>query len=234
MSDHQTVKYPRTYHVDVSPGLHNDDRRHPDLSLFEGRRVILTEKADGEGTTVTRERTYPRSPDGRQHPSRGWIKAFQARKGHDIPEGWRLSGEYLYALHSIPYTNANGNALSSYFYGFGVWDADNVLLGWDATMEVFQMLDVVPVKVLYDGPFHPRLIEEIALTIDTTRQEGFVMRLAEAMPYPNGAGDRGRFFQGIAKWVRAKHVATDEHWMSAWRDAPGFINELLPGIPIHA
>ena len=76
------------------------------------------------------------------------------------------------------------------------------------------MLDVVPVPILYDGPWHDGLVEELARGIDPVRQEGFVIRLADEMPYPLGLGDRGRFFTGVAKWVRRSHVATTEHWMS--------------------
>jgi len=229
------LKYPRTYHLPNSLSLQNDDRRIPSLLTYKGRRLRATEKLDGEGTTQTRTKTYPRSPDGRPHPSRNWMKAHHARKAHDIPEGWRISGEYMYALHSIPYTNANSNALRSYFYAFGVWNADNVLLGVDEADEIYQMLDMEPAPVLYDGPYYDGLIEELAAGIDPQRQEGFVLRDAGPIPYPEGRGDAGRFFSatadrpGLAKWVRSRHVATDEHWMSNWRDAPGFVNELLPG-----
>lgn len=229
----QSVKYPRSWHLSSSPGLQNDDRRIPDEGIFAGRRVIATEKFDGEGCTLTRERTYPRSPDGRPHPSRDWAKAYHARKAHDIPEGWRISGEYMYALHSIPYTVDNGNPLPSYLLGFGVWDESNTLMDWDRTLEVFEMLDIVPVRILYDGPFHDGLITELASGIDTDRQEGFVLRTADPIPYPDGRGDQGRFMTGLGKWVRPRHVATDEHWMSSWRNAPGWINELIPGTPLY-
>ena len=216
-------KYPRTYHLPTSPGLQNDDRRLPDISIFDGRIVVVNEKYDGEGTTMTPEKTYPRSPDGRYHPSRDLMKAFHASKKSEIPDGWRISGEYLYARHSIPYTIANGNALPSWFMGFGVWDEHNVLLDWKQTLEIFQMLDIAPVRTLYHGVYYPNLVEDIAKTIDPERQEGFVMRVEDRIPYPDGPGDQGRFFQAIAKWVRKNHVQTDQHWMSG----PIVPNELM-------
>src|SRR3546814_6175752 len=82
----------------------------------------------------------------------------------------------MYAVHSIPYTAANQNALRSYFYGFGVWDENNTLLAWDQTIEVFQMLDINPASVLYHGPYHDGLADELAAKIDPARQEGFVLR----------------------------------------------------------
>lgn len=230
------LKYPRTWHLDASPGLQNDDRRIPDMRVFKpGARVIVTMKEDGEGTTLTSERTYPRSPDGPPHPSRAWIKAYHAIKAPHIPPEWRISGEYMYGTHAIPYTVANGNPLPSYFLGFGVWDERNVLLDWDRTLETFEMLDIVPVPVLHDGPYDDGLVGRIAAGLDPKRDEGFVMRLADEIPYPDGPGDAGRFMTGVAKWVRRGHVAAgDDHWRSRWRDAPGFVNELAPGVDYYA
>ncbi|CAM6053386.1 unnamed protein product [Sphagnum tenellum] len=42
------VKYPRTYHVLWSEGMHDDDRMHPNMDNFVGKRVIVTTKMDGE------------------------------------------------------------------------------------------------------------------------------------------------------------------------------------------
>lgn len=208
------LKYPRTYHLPSSPGLQNDDRRLPDISVFEGRRVIGSLKMDGEGATMKTEKTYPRSPDGRYHPSRDLMKAYHARRAMHIPDEWRVCGEYMHARHSIPYTHELGNAVADVFLGFAVFDDRNVMLSWDQTLETFEMLDVTPVPVLYDGMWDAGLVDRLAADIDPIRQEGFVIRVADEIPYPSGKGDRGRFFTNVAKWVRKGHVQTDEHWMS--------------------
>lgn len=223
------TKYPRTYHLPNSEGLGSDDKRLPSLEMFAGRRVIATEKMDGEGTTMTREVTYPRSLDGRSHPSRNWMKAHHARKSFDIPAGWRISGEYMYARHSLAYQRSTGNALKAYFLGFGVWDGLNTLLDWDETLDTFAMLDIEPVPILYDGPFTNSLIDELAAKIDPKRQEGFVLRDAGRIPYPDNRGG-GRFLSNVAKWVRKKHVQTGSDWASSWRDEPDFRNELIDGL----
>src|SRR3546814_17605255 len=105
----------------------------------------------------------------------------------------------MYAVHSIPYTAANQNALRSYFYGFGVWDENNTLLAWDQTIEVFQMLDINPASVLYHGPYHDGLADELAAKIDPARQESFVLR-NEGRSEQRGEGEegvsRGRFWGG--------------------------------------
>lgn len=220
------LKYPRTYHLPSSPGLANDDRRLPDLSVFDRQRVIVTEKMDGESTTLTPQRNYARSADSGYHPSRDWLKAFHARRAPDIPEGWRISGEYLFARHSVPYTRANSNALRSFFYGFGVWDSDNRFLEWDAAAEMLAMLEIELVPVLYDGLFTPDVITRLAASLDTTRQEGLVVRLAAGHPYPAGQSSTSRFFTGIAKWVRPGHVVSEQHWSTG----PVVPNELIAGI----
>lgn len=41
-------KYPRTYHLSSSPGKTSDDKVISDMSEFEGKEVVVTEKMDGE------------------------------------------------------------------------------------------------------------------------------------------------------------------------------------------
>jgi len=45
----------------------------PDNRLI-GREVVVTEKMDGENTTMYCDNIHARSIDGRHHPSRDWVK----------------------------------------------------------------------------------------------------------------------------------------------------------------
>src|SRR5829696_5384608 len=99
-----------------------------DLSALSGREVVVTEKLDGENTTMYADGLHARSLDSAHHPSRAWVKALQGRIGPGIPAGWRVCGENLYARHSIPYED-----LDSWFYGFSVWDGEDCL-DWDRTV----------------------------------------------------------------------------------------------------
>lgn len=103
-------KYPRTPHLPWSPGRSADDVSWLDTSALVGCGVVVTEKMDGENTTLYREGLHARSVDSRHHPSRAWIKAFHAQWRHLIPPGWRFCGENLFAEHSIRY-----DSLPSYF-----------------------------------------------------------------------------------------------------------------------
>ncbi|MGF1687487.1 RNA ligase family protein [Photobacterium japonica] len=194
-------KYPRTPHLPWSPGATSDDIRCIDTRMFVGKQVVVTEKMDGENTTLYRELTHARSVDSRNHPSRDWLKRFHAAIRHDIPEGWRLCGENLYAQHSIVYSS-----LKSYFYGFSVWDSNNQCLSWDETLIWFELLGIQSPPVLYQGLWDEDAIRRIHT--DTGESEGYVVRLQDGFAFD-------AFSLSVAKWVRKGHVQTDQHWMFA-------------------
>ncbi|MEV6212068.1 RNA ligase family protein [Kitasatospora sp. NPDC051914] len=195
------VHYPRTPHLPWSPGAAADDVRAGDLSGLHGREVVVTEKMDGENTTLYADGLHARSLDSGHHPSRAWVKGLQGRIGPAIPAGWRVCGENLFARHSIAYTG-----LDSWFYGFSVWDAADRCLGWDDTVRFLRRLGVPVPRVLWRGVFDERAVR--ALRLDTGREEGYVVRTAEGFP-------REEFGRRVAKWVRPHHVQTDTHWMHA-------------------
>jgi hypothetical protein len=169
---------------------------------FDGKIVVVTEKLDGENCTIGRTYTHARSLDSLHHPSRAWVKGLQAQIGPDIPEGWRLCGENLFAKHSIGYED-----LPSYFMLFSIWNGNNVCLSWDETEDWATLLGVKTVPVLYKGPWDPDKIADIFEKYSKGKTvEGYVVRMAGSFPF-------GSFDQNIAKFVRAGHVQTGPHWM---------------------
>ncbi|MEU9315363.1 RNA ligase family protein [Streptomyces sp. NPDC048295] len=195
--------YPRTAHLPWSPGATSDDVRIAGLAALAGREVVVTEKLDGENTTLYADGLHARSLDSAHHPSRGWVKALQGRVGARIPDGWRVCGENMFARHSIPY-----DGLESFFYGFSVWDGERCL-DWDRTVEFLRGLGIPVPPVLWRGVFDARAEKALrARKTDTGRQEGYVVRPVDGF----GAADFGRL---VAKWVRPGHVRTDTHWMHA-------------------
>ncbi|WP_035850863.1 RNA ligase family protein [Kitasatospora azatica] len=195
------VHYPRTPHLPWSPGASADDVRVGGLAELRGREVVVTEKLDGENTTLYPDGLHARSLDSAHHPSRAWVKGLQGRIGPAIPAGWRVCGENLYARHSIAYRE-----LDSWFYGFSVWDDQDRCLDWDSTVRLLRRLGVPAPRVLWRGAFDERALR--GLRLDTERQEGYVVRTVE------GFG-RAQFGERVAKWVRPRHVQTDAHWMHA-------------------
>lgn len=195
------VKYPRTHHLPWSENIHNDDRVIESLDGFKGKRVIITEKMDGENTTLYTNYIHARSIDGRSHSSRDWVKQFWGQICADIPKGWRVCGENLYAKHSIHYTH-----LPTYFMGFSIWNEKNVCLDWDETLEWFELLGITPVYVIYDGIFDEEETKDLWDITDWLDREGYVVRIAEALSY-------GDFRHKVAKFVREGHIQTVKHWM---------------------
>ena len=192
-------KYPRTLHLPWSLGVSYDDIRMVDTDHFIKQEIVVTEKMDGENTTLYRDHIHARSLDSSYHPSRDWVKRWHSSIAHDIPEAWRICGENLYAQHSVVYAN-----LHSYFYGFSIWNADNICLDWSETEEWFALLGIDSPPVLYRGVWDVELIQ--AFHVDEKISEGYVVRLAGRFAYAD-------FAQSVAKWVRKNHVQTDRHWM---------------------
>lgn len=195
------VKYNRTFHVPWSPGLHDDDRMLSSLAAFTGKRVIVTEKMDGENTTCYADGyVHARSVDSGGHPTRDWVKGFWSGVAHDLPESWRVCGENLFEKHSIGY-----DALPSYFMGFSIWNDQNICLSWDETMEWFALLGITTVPVLYDGIFDQKAIQALYdEKADYERREGYVVRVADSFTY-------GQFRSHVGKFVRRDHVRTVPH-----------------------
>jgi len=201
------VKYPRTHHLPWSEGMHDDDRMHTSMDGFVGQRVIVTEKRDGENSTMYADYLHARSVDGRHHSSRDWVKNFWSKIAADIPQDWRICGENLYAQHSIQYD------LSSYFEGFSIWNDQNICLSWDDTLDWFRLLDITPVPMLYDGIYDEAVIRALYHPAHWAVSEGYVLRLADAFAY-------GRFRHAVGKFVRVGHVQTTKHWMYGQKIVP--------------
>jgi hypothetical protein len=208
------IKYGRTFHLPWSPGAHDDDKTLKNCDHFEGRRVIVTKKMDGENTTCYHDgHIHARSIDSRGGEDRAWVKKFLTENVcFNLPEGWRVCGENLWAEHSIHYDN-----LPSYFLCFSIWDSTNRCLRYDDTVVWCQLLGLTHVPVLYDGIWDETKIRAIEKTLDFKKDEGYVVRLASEFKY-------GDFKTSVAKWVRAGHVQTTKHWRAGQRFTP---NQLL-------
>jgi len=206
------IKYPRSMHLPFSEGVTKDDRVLKDTSYFEGKRIIVTEKMDGENTSCYNDYMHARSIDGVTHPSRNWLKAFHAKMSYNIPEDWRVCGENLYAQHTMTYDD-----LDSFFYVFSIWNETNECLSWDDTVFWAKLLELNVVPVLYDGIWDEEVIR--GFTKDDNR-EGFVVRIADSFSY-------GDFRKALAKFVCGKfRKKLDEDTNFHWRYRPFELNKL--------
>lgn len=208
------VKYPRTLHLPWSPGRTKDDRVLENTDCFAGREVVVTLKMDGENTTIYRDGLHARSVDGDSHPSQSHVRALQGRIGYDLPAGWRVVLENLFAAHSIRY-----NDLEGFAYLISIWNERNEALSWDDTIEYAQLLDVPVVRSIYRGIFDEALVKK-AFDRYAGTNEGYVVRVADKFEYR-------AFRKSVAKFVRENHVQETVHnWRTGWYESDSTVNGL--------
>ena len=208
------VKYPRTRNFPWSQSNSSDDCWWKDCRNFDGREVVVTEKLDGECTTVYPDGwVHARSLDTSHHPSRSWMKRHAAEWAHQIPAQYRVCGENLYAWHSIFYTN-----LPTYFLVFGIYDEENRCLSWSSVEEFCSLLGLFTVPVIYKGMWDETHVRGLWNGVgafptfaspdqtEKCKAEGYVVREEGSFPYEE-------FALHCAKYVREHHVQTDSHWM---------------------
>ena len=205
------TKYPRTMNLPWSGSESSDDVWWKDATAFDGKEVVVTEKMDGEATSIYPDgHVHARSIDTRHHDSRSWVKRLAASIAHDIPEGYRICGENVFAWHSIFYID-----LPTYFFVYGIYDGD-LCLSWDDVEETCELLELQTVPVIYRGIWDEKKIKGISTKTfpsfsgphdGPTNGEGYVVRVAESFPYD-------QFRQNCAKYVRKNHVQTDQNWMT--------------------
>lgn len=192
-------KYPRTYHLPFSKGYTSDDKVLESDSHFYGKEVVITEKMDGENTSIYNDYFHSRSIDSKHKSYHSWLLGYINSFNYMIPDDYRICGEYLYAKHSIEYNN-----LLSYFLCFSVWD-NEICLSWEDTKSFCKRLNLEMVPILYEGVYDTNKIKEIAEEVVRSGGEGIVVRVKDLFNYKD-------FDKNVAKYVRANHVQTDKHW----------------------
>lgn len=217
MSD-RWAKWPRTSHLPWSETVGWEDQRIISLDNFIGKEVVVTEKLDGENTSLYKDGLHARSLDYRPHQSRNWVTALQAVISSHIPEAVKIIGENLYAKHAILYEK-----LPSYFIAFSVID-DNLCCSWDEveswceyfkyTMRFedgnFYQHPLFTAPVLYRGIWDEDKVRACytGKSVYGGEQEGYVVRLANEFPIQE-------YNVSAAKFVRPNHVQPNEgHWFS--------------------
>lgn len=192
-------KYPRTLHFPFSDGITSDDKILETTSHFNNREIVVTEKMDGENSTIYRDYYHARSLSSEHKWYHSWLLGYIKTFQYLIPENYRICGEYLFVRHSIKYEN-----LKSYFQVFSVWNKD-VCLSWDDTKLFCNKLGLQTVPILYKGIYNEEKIKEIAKEVVKKGGEGIVVRVTDSFRYED-------FSLSVAKYVRKNHVQTDKHW----------------------
>lgn len=203
-------KYPRTWHLTVSPGVHRDDRQHANDAGFVDIDVVITEKLDGSGVSLHDDGVYARSKVGApNHPSFDPLKALHAAVAWQIPANLSVFGEWCHAVHTIRYPHL---PTDDELYVFAVRDDDTGMFWpWDDVAALAGSLQLPTVPVLFTGRFGTlaNLHGTIAglagqPSVFGPDREGVVVRQVAGFP-------AAEFPARVGKWVRAGHVA-GQHW----------------------
>jgi hypothetical protein len=214
-------KYPRTYHVPFSPGATSDDKRLSEedfLKHFAHKRLVFTEKLDGENSAITHYDCFARSHGA---PTRSpWSinlwgpEGLMWRVKDSIGENETVYGENLYGEHSIHY-----DRLTAYFHLFAANNGKE-WYSWEDVELMGRFLELPTVPVLGTG--YVTSVDDLKMIIDEymkqpstygNTKEGVVIRVEDAFSMEEP------FYYNVCKYVRANHVQTNEHWTKHWKKA---------------
>ncbi|WP_237388124.1 RNA ligase family protein [Xenorhabdus sp. Sc-CR9] len=223
--DMQSRKYGRTFHYPFSPGTTSDDRinHHWWQDMQKIKRLVHTEKLDGENNCLNRYGVFARSHAAPTQSA--WTQQIRQRWEvikNDLGN-IEIFGENLYAIHSIEYRQ-----LEEYFFVFAVRMKEH-WLSWEEVKFYAELFDfpTVPEISISGTRNESDFIQNI---IKTTKQgshfcswdthskqvcsmEGIVSRDA-------GEYLVAEFSHHVFKYVRKNHVKTDIHWKRHWQRAP--------------
>jgi hypothetical protein len=204
-------KYPRTFHFSYSKGCTNDDKIALSVDKLIGKPIVITEKCDGSNTSLESNGCFARTHSGPpSHLSFDGLKALHGIVKYKIPDNIQLFGEWLFALHSISYSELPG-----YFLLFNVRNSNSDRSIWESWEEVemwAEEIGVPTVPVLFKGIVNSEkelqtLVESLMIQPSMCGgiREGVVARIADSFY-------NDEFSSCILKCVRANHVTTSTHW----------------------
>lgn len=212
------MKYPKTYHMDFSPGTTKGDKKMPKGwfdKYFKGKEVVLTEKLDGENTSFTNQGVYARSDAPTDSPWSVNLRMDYPYIKNYLSDNEIVFGENLYGIHSIRY-----DKLTSYWHMFAMFNTEQqIWYSWDDVELMANILNRPTVPVLFRGVINSEdelisLINKFMSQPSTygVEKEGIVMRLtSEIKPE--------KFTESVVKYVRPNHVQTTIHWTKDWKKA---------------
>lgn len=206
-------KYPRTFHAPFSPGATNDDKilKSGDLDNFIGKKLVISEKADGSNTCIYKGEIYNRShASPASHKSFHWYKQYhQNTLIYKIPKNCDTEYffEYCYAIHSIEY-----DALPHYLFLIGIredgyWYSQSDL---EAESE-YLGVPTAPVLLRDFSPKTTHELEQVMKSFMTPEgpygpREGIIVRIQDEFKDED-------FSKSLMKMVRKGHINTpDAHW----------------------
>lgn len=153
-------KYPRTRHIEGSGIQPGDDPDAVPFTALAGRRLVVEEKMDGANSAISFTSDGRMLLQSRGHYLTGglrerqfdllkqWANRYAGALWETLGDRYVLYGEWLYARHTIFYTD-----LPHYFLEFDALDTTSgVFLSTPARQELLLLAPFVrSVRVLHEG-----------------------------------------------------------------------------------
>jgi hypothetical protein len=257
-------KYPRTQHIEGS-GLQPGDADLEVVACAEltKRFLVVEEKLDGANSGISFATAGVLQLQSRGHyltggPREKQFELFKAWANRRAVELWTLLGtryvlygEWLYARHSIFYTD-----LSHYFLEFDIYDqTENRFLSTERRRELLRRASfIVSVPVVYRGQI--RELDELTQFIGKSAfirddHRAVLRRVCEQQKWnveqalmetdPTGLmeglyvkWEEDGQVKGRYKYVRRQFLQTVRDSGSHWLDRPIIPNQLGPGVELFA
>ena len=258
----QMYKYPRTQHIESSrlqPG--DEDLDAIPFSQISSEYLVIEEKVDGanagisfseEGKLLLQSRGHYLTGGFRErHFSlfKQWANVFAQPLFEVLGSRYVLYGEWLYAKHTIFYTD-----LTHYFLEFDIYDkAEKFFLDTPSRKKLREGLPfIIPVKVLYEGEVKKlkELVDLVGVSLFIRNQhfellsqvcqslklkENLVKQETDPSPLMEGLYVKvekdGRVVRRL-KWIRPSFMTSVIQSNSHWLDRPIIPNQLAKGIDI--
>jgi RNA ligase len=254
-------KYPRTRHIEGSGLQPGDDPEYAPFADLAGRRLVVEEKMDGANSAISF------APDGRLLlQSRGhyltggprerqfdllkqWANRYAGPLWETLGDRYVLYGEWLYARHTIFYTD-----LPHYFLEFDIYDrlTEQFLDTPRRAGFLRQLPFMYSVKVLSEGAFSR--LEALTGLVGPSAfiADGHLDRLRAICEERGldagkvmGETDNSLLMEGLYvkieeegrvqeryKYVRASFLTTVLNSRSHWMDRPLIPNQLRPDVDL--
>ena len=196
-------KHSRIGHLPFSKSKGKDDLDFA-MANFVGQQVVVSEKMDGENTTIYSDGfCHARSIDSSYHPSRGKAKALAAAIAPYLPDNWRMCAENMGATHTIEYRKNIPTLLVH-----SLWK-ENTMLSYEHGADFVSQLDHLSIQMaplLYKGTWDENAIRSSWKEKGAYgRSEGFVVRLSAEIEIAD-------FPDSVAKYVSDSFQVGQVHW----------------------
>ena len=254
-------KYPRTRHIEGSGLQPGDDPEYAPFADLAGRHLVVEEKMDGANSAISFTQDGRLLLQSRGHYLTGgprerqfdllkqWANRYAEPLWETLGDRYVLYGEWLYARHTIFYTD-----LPHYFLEFDALDtSDGVFLSTPARRELLRKAPFVrSVRVLHEGTV-ASAEALVALTGPSAFVSGSPAERLRAAASARGLdpeqalreSDLSGLMEGLYikveedgavveryKYVRAGFLQTVFDSESHWMDRPLIPNQLAPGVSL--